>query len=295
MRKNIPLLALLVGGAFVACGAEDAAPKTDSADDAALGAIEDSPDADETKADETSSTSTYYTLRGDFRRCIFPVCGGYWVKRVNQARTTCLDGSTAPECYVADLDLSRLDLDDASLARLRESIGAGRAVLRGAIRAGLSRGGTRFGRLSASEGWRGLSDAAPTGSFYRVNDLGIRCITYPCFSLHAAKLNSAVSAQLSSVSGTPDVAIRATGTILAGTIRTVPHAGPAGTGRELTYTAAYERVRRDVCTPLVGADCTANPACELAPTGCGQPACEPDGEGGRICHPCDPILACRAK
>ncbi len=294
MRKNLSLLALLVGGA-IACGAEDTAPKSDLIDDGALNAVEDSPEVDEAKADAISSTSTYYTVRRDFRRCVAPLCGGFWVKRVNQARTTCYDGTSAAECYVGDLDLARLDLDDAAESRLRDSIGAGQAVLRGTLRGGLTYGGKRLGRFSASEGYRAISSATPTGSFYRVSDLGIRCITFPCFSLHAAKLNSTVSAQLSSVSGSPDVAITSTGTIFAGTVRAVPHAGPAGTGRELTYTAAYERVRRDVCTTLTGDACTANPACTFAPSGCDQPACQPDGEGGVVCHPCDPILVCRAK
>ncbi len=294
MRKNLSLLALLVGSAL-ACGTEDAAPKTDVTDDAALNAVEDSPEVDEAKADSVSSTSTYYTLRRDFRRCVAPLCGGYWVKRVNQARTTCYDGTSASECYVADLDLARLDLDDATESRLRDSIDAGQSVLRGTLRGGLSYSGRRLGRFNAREGYRALSSVAPTGSFYRVTDLGIRCITFPCFSLHAAKLNSTVSAQLSSVSGTPDAAITSTGTIFAGTIRTVPNAGPAGRGRELTYTAAYERVQRDVCTTLMGEACAANPACTLAPSGCDRPACEPDGEGGFVCHPCDPILICRAK
>ncbi len=295
MRKNISLFALLVGSALSACGAEDAAPKTDSSDDAALNAVENSPETAEAKADSIASTSTYYTVRQDLRRCISPVCGGFWVRRVNQARTTCQDGSQAAECYVADLDLARLDLDDATLSRLNDSIRAGQAVLRGSIRAGLSYGGNTLGRFGATEGYRAISSATPVGSFYRVNDLGVRCITFPCFSLHAAKLNSTVSTQLSAVSGSPDVAITASGTIFAGTIRTVPHAGPAGTGRELAYTAAYERVKRDACLTLAEDACRLNPACVLAPSGCDRPACEPDGEGGIVCHPCDPILTCRAK
>src|SRR3954452_13610286 len=29
----------------------------------------------------------------DMRKCAAPACGGYFVKRVNQAKTTCADGS----------------------------------------------------------------------------------------------------------------------------------------------------------------------------------------------------------
>ena len=66
--------------------------------------------ADDTEASEgavsASSTSTYWRVRPDFRKCISPICGGWWVSRVNFATTKCADGKLASECYVAGLDWS---------------------------------------------------------------------------------------------------------------------------------------------------------------------------------------------
>ena len=37
-------------------------------------------------------TETYFRVRPDYRRCMFPFCGGYWVSQVNTKRTVCPDG-----------------------------------------------------------------------------------------------------------------------------------------------------------------------------------------------------------
>src|SRR5262245_13589106 len=47
--------------------------------------------------------STFYTVRPDVRRCASPLCGGYFVKRVNQALTRCANGRWSRECYVAEI------------------------------------------------------------------------------------------------------------------------------------------------------------------------------------------------
>ena len=41
----------------------------------------------EGKADGLSADNwTYYTVRPDYRKCMWPMCGGYFVKRVNSER-----------------------------------------------------------------------------------------------------------------------------------------------------------------------------------------------------------------
>src|SRR5215831_8125915 len=52
----------------------------------------------------------YVSLRPDYRLCLFPFCGGFYIQRVNQPETACGDSSLAPECYVATLELDRLVL-----------------------------------------------------------------------------------------------------------------------------------------------------------------------------------------
>ena len=49
-------------------------------------------------------SEVYYTVRHDYRKCISPLCGGYWINPVNRKTMMCSDGNKAEECYVWDLD-----------------------------------------------------------------------------------------------------------------------------------------------------------------------------------------------
>src|SRR6187397_3172725 len=48
----------------------------------------------------------WFTVAPDPRLCPSPLCGGYWISRVNQPFTVCANGTRAATCYVSDLDLS---------------------------------------------------------------------------------------------------------------------------------------------------------------------------------------------
>lgn len=136
----------------------------------------------------------------DFRKCSFPQCGGFYVAKVNGALTRCADGSVADKCYVAQIDLGKLDLPAQQEADVLEAAQAGNVVLR---TKGLTtgridmpqanaNGSPRSGILKAVEGWSRLAptqDSSFAGTLYRAGDSGIRCITAPCPSLRAAKIN----------------------------------------------------------------------------------------------------------
>ncbi len=245
------LLALALGGAgCVAEGPVEDADLLDLSED-------DDAELSGAKADSIDDVSTYYTARRDARRCAFPLCGGYWVKRVNYSRTRCGDGRWASECYVATLDVDALGLDGELWNEVETKFGAGQAVLRGTIRP--ARAGDdfptdspprTFNVFDASEAYRAASDAPPSGTFYRVTDSGLRCITFPCFSLHEAKLNSTLDRELSGVdlegvgASEADVelgnaALNNGGLIAAGTNRRHRRAGPAGDGISLDATQFY--------------------------------------------------------
>jgi hypothetical protein len=53
---------------------------------------------------------TYYTFQQDFRECISPMCGGYFISTLNKNWTRCADRTRAASCYVAAFDLSGLGL-----------------------------------------------------------------------------------------------------------------------------------------------------------------------------------------
>lgn len=133
-----------------------------------------------------SESSTYYVMRPDYRRCAWPFCGGFWVREVNHEATTCADGSTAEECYVTDLDLAGLGLNERDAGEVRGAIG--RTIFRGELGTAVVADRT-IDVFVASEGWQTLTDREPVGDFFKVVDNGIRCITTPCYTQEAAFLN----------------------------------------------------------------------------------------------------------
>jgi len=186
--------------------------------------------------------ATYYRIRPDLRRCVSPLCGGYFVKSVNMSSTRCADGRFRPECYVAEIDGNAQAESD------------GAQVVRGEI---VARRYERFGNLGAlrlSESWKALGANQPAGTFYLVRDRGVRCIAFPCPTHHEAKLNSSFSRNIAGVNleaaGLGDNAsvVNAAmtgpeGVIVAG--QDSPVKGPGGRSFELKATQVYVRTKLD--------------------------------------------------
>ncbi|HET6892503.1 MAG TPA: DUF6748 domain-containing protein [Pyrinomonadaceae bacterium] len=240
--------------------------------------------------DPLSSTSTYYSVRSDLRRCASPRCGGYFVKRVNLFLTRCADGHAATECYVAEIDWG---------AQPQAEIPG--ALLRGNV---VPKFYPRFGNLGAfrvSESWQAASNNQPTGTHYRVRDRGLRCITYPCLTHHEAKLNSIVHANIAGVdlNGTgateelvgeaSRVMTEPDGVLVAGSHE--PVRGPGGRSRQLKASQFYLRTRarnptskacfKTGCSNQVCADENVITTCEWRPEyACYQKArCERQSNG----------------
>jgi hypothetical protein len=130
--------------------------------------------------------STYYSVRRDLRRCMYPFCGGYWVSAVNQPRTQCADGNRASECYVVDVALpSGVSLSDGDLVhgKLRLETFPPQA--------------TQLGSFDADFAVTPVREASHAGHHFLAFDTGIRCITTPCPSVGLAALNT--SARLDGV------------------------------------------------------------------------------------------------
>lgn len=138
--------------------------------------------------DSLASTSTYYTIRADMRRCASPMCGGYFVGRVNQSLTRCANGKSQKECYVASIDWNG-----------HPEIEPPKALLRGSL---ITKGDRRgkYGTLKVLESWKAAGSTSPdTGTFFRVRDRGLRCIAAPCPTHHEAKLNNTLSRNVAGV------------------------------------------------------------------------------------------------
>lgn len=143
-------------------------------------------DSAEATAEETGElstrTSSYVVFRRDLRRCMAPLCGGYFVHDVNR--------KVLREEYVSGFDFSQSGLTDETQAKVFEAPG-GEVVLRGKLGPTESRFNTRaFIVLEAFRGMPGVT-AATTDVFYRVERADeIRCIAAPCPSLRAIKLHT---------------------------------------------------------------------------------------------------------
>src|SRR5689334_21173777 len=79
-----------------------------------------------------SNFGYFVVTRRDFRKCISPICGGYFVKRVNQAKTLCADGSQQAECYVSSITYNGVGLSAREEEELRASVESGKALIKAA-------------------------------------------------------------------------------------------------------------------------------------------------------------------
>ncbi len=233
MRLGRLLAAGLLTLSFMGCAAETNATDEESEAEAAL--------ADGAgKEDALSSTSTYYAIRRDTRKCLYPMCGGYWAQRLNRAKAICADGSSAESCYVAELDQSALKIASAD----------GASILRGKI-AKQQINGSSFGVFKATEAWRAATEAAPTGLFYRVDDSGIFCVKAPCPSLHRAKLNSILGGNFDELDLTPSGATQdQIDEAMNAIFRSAVLIAGRRSGGKITASQLYTRTDDPLCAPV---------------------------------------------
>ena len=128
---------------------------------------------------------SYVAVRRDMRRCMAPLCGGYWVHDLNRVHLN--------ERYVSDLDFSQVRLSDEDVAAI---VGTeGEILLRGKLSAAEPQFKTR--KFIVLEAWKGLPGVAPVSGelFWRVSPLDIQCFAAPCATLSARKLNYALTKQ----------------------------------------------------------------------------------------------------
>ncbi len=132
--------------------------------------------------------SYYIVTRIDPRLCPSSICGGVYVKQVNQSLTVCTDGTLAAECYAPILDWSALRLSQEETWQLEDDFRRELVLARGTLRIV----DTPFGPLAAlvaTDAWRGVTGSDPTGRFFGLRSSGIVCFTYPCPELLSVWLN----------------------------------------------------------------------------------------------------------
>ncbi len=201
--------------------------------------------ADEVTTDDqelSTARYSYVTFKRDLRKCISPLCGGFWVTPVNKP--------TAAPTYVSGLDFSVSKLDDAVVAKLYDGA-AGEVVLKGRLGPTEPRFNTR--PLMVQAAWRGLPGATiAAGSWtYIVDSHDIRCFTWPCPTLDARRIGSYSHTMFSNVVIGVEVSrlnnawladrVKNHGALVAGTF--VDGAkGPAGTEKNLKAEQVFLKI-----------------------------------------------------
>jgi hypothetical protein len=144
-----------------------------------------STEADATEESGVSGDTVYVVTRPDFRKCAYPMCGGFYVKAVNKTKTTCFDGTKREDCYVAAIDHSELGLVGTQDEEVGAAIRAG-TVLLSAEMTELQGG---IASLLVHKGYEAETGNAVTGTYYVLEPSGITCVKAPCPSLQAKKIN----------------------------------------------------------------------------------------------------------
>lgn len=205
------------------------------------------------------AADTYFEIESDLRRCASPACGGWFLERLNRWATRCHDGQNATSCYTPVLDWSEAGLTDEQRATMLGACGRGavldgvHAIVRGRFApTNSTTPAPRMGRFVITEAWVAENEAVSDGTFVRVADNGIRCVTSPCPSVTEMTLNTSASIDIAAVDFAPaaltedevatcvDRMATPEGIMVAGDRYTVE--GDAGSAPARSATAAYYRL-----------------------------------------------------
>ncbi len=155
-------------------------------------------------------TGTTYIVKPDYRKCAFPLCGGWFLTPVNQYS---LQLETEDEAYqnaallpnsiyVSYINYKRLGLTEKQIAELEIAIQSEQALLRGTVVNSPASGSviTRTKTLVANGAWVGANKNTPVGPYLKISSTGIVCITTPCPYFKAALINSTYTSEFHDLS-----------------------------------------------------------------------------------------------
>jgi len=253
LSAALPLLALSLVPACATSSTDDEL-LADSTDDANL----------DGKADADNGAYTYFAIAKDFRKCSAPLCGGFYLARVNRSTTVCHTGSSQDKCYTPVLDWSESGLDAGLQEKLVDASGKTSgtfALVRGRFaKKNTTTTSPALGKFIVTEAWVAEGDNAPDGVFAKVYDNGIRCITAPCPTLTEKGLNTGNSANIAildfapadltqnQIDGFVEQYSAASGVIVAGDRYTYKLQNRSAKGRRVTN--AFHRLEN-----VAAADC----------------------------------------
>lgn len=149
---------------------------------------------------------TTYTVTPDYRKCAFPMCGGWFLTPVNQYSLYLQTENEAHESaallpntiYVAYMNYKRLGLDEKQIAELETAMRSQQALLRGNLT--INKLSSRTQTLIVNGAWVGANKNTPVGPYLNITSTGIVCITTPCPYFKANIINSDFSSEIHELS-----------------------------------------------------------------------------------------------
>lgn len=164
----------------------------------------------QTSSKPEPATSSIYSVKPDYRKCAFPMCGGWYLTPLNQFS---LQLETEDEAYqnslllpnsiyVANVDFKKLRLSEKQLEELQLAMHNQQAVLRGVVNKGLSilTTNVKAPSFSTEAAWIGANKNEAVGPYLKVASSGIVCITTPCPYFKADLVNTNYSFQFHELS-----------------------------------------------------------------------------------------------
>jgi hypothetical protein len=156
------------------------------------------------------ATGTTYIVKPDYRKCAFPVCGGWFLTPVNQYSLQLQTEDEAYQSaallpnsiYVAYINYKRLGLTAAQIAELNTAIQNEQVLLRGSVVSSPTTGKiiAPTKTLVANGAWVGANKNTAVGPYLKISSTGIVCITTPCPYFNANVINSDYSTQFHALS-----------------------------------------------------------------------------------------------
>ncbi len=145
------------------------------------------------KGGKGAAAPSYYSIEQDYRKCIDPLCGRYWVKELNSSTTTCFDGTVADACYVADIDWKALGVSEDQELYFSGAASAGQIIVSATLGSRPYSGFGKLGVLKVDDAWEAATTNPATGGAYALTQTGIVCAKAPCQNVSALTLNSATT------------------------------------------------------------------------------------------------------
>ncbi len=160
-------------------------------------------------------TGITYSVKPDYRKCAFPMCGGWYLTPVNQYSLALQTEDEAYESsallpntiYVAYINYKQLGLTTKQIAELETAIRSEQALLRGNIlntpkttKQLVRKAAAQTQTLTVNGAWIGANKNTPVGPYLNITSTGIVCITTPCPYFRATIINSDYSSELHDLS-----------------------------------------------------------------------------------------------